>query len=139
MALDPSEFVAVANHLHTHQNPPSGSLRSAVSRGYYAVFLTIKQEVTSRSFTFPRHGAHGALLGALKATNDNHAIRLEKKISRLRRKREDADYELTRGDFEATEVGDIIERCRVLCDELRNSVPERLMVRIGEELEKRAN
>lgn len=128
----------MALHLRSHGNPEQGCLRSAVSRAYYSVLLTVKEELTSRSYEFPSEGSHGKLLGALKGTKDHHALRLKNKIAGLRKKRELADYELAEGDFDAQEVDDILTKCDALCQEFRVSVPPRLKKRIGEELEKRA-
>ncbi len=62
MTFDPREFLRIANQLAQH-NDDEASLRSAVNRAYYSVFLLARQKV---GISGRRQHVHGDVLGALR-------------------------------------------------------------------------
>lgn len=104
-AFQPDDFAAVADFLVTHAEQidesewdarVNGRSRAAISRAYYAVFLTLKAAVQAqrRDGFFPEHDVHAALYQAILAKlGYSHPLTL--KLRSLRRQRRSADYDLS--------------------------------------------
>jgi uncharacterized protein (UPF0332 family) len=86
MTFDPSEFLRIANQLAQSTNDEA-SLRTAVNRAYYSVFLQAREKVGLRGHQ--RH-IHGEVIGRLRRADRAAADQLDK----LETLRGEADYEL---------------------------------------------
>jgi uncharacterized protein (UPF0332 family) len=86
MTFDPGEFLRVAHELSQH-NYDEASLRTAVNRAYYSVFLIARDKVGLRGSQ--RH-IHGQVIGRLRPIDRAAADQLDK----LETLRGEADYEL---------------------------------------------
>ena len=86
MTFDPREFLRVAADL-AQNNDDEASLRSAVNRAYYSVFLQARDKVGLRGNQ--RH-IHGQVIGRLRSADRPAADQLDK----LESLRGEADYEL---------------------------------------------
>jgi uncharacterized protein (UPF0332 family) len=86
MTFNPSEFLRVANELALNTDDEA-SLRSAVSRAYYAVFLQARDCLGLHGH---RRTIHGQVIGRLKSADRNAGDQLDK----LEVLRGEADYEL---------------------------------------------
>ncbi len=87
MTFDPSEFLNVASELA--RNPhDEASLRTAVGRAYYSVFLQACEKLGIRG---RRRRVHGFVIGRLR--HDDPAAGNE--LAKLETLRGEADYEMT--------------------------------------------
>ena len=87
MTFDPREFLRVAGQLAQH-NDDEASLRSAVNRAYYSVFLLARDKLGLRGSQ--RH-IHHQVIGKLK----NADLAAGNQLDKLETLRGEADYELT--------------------------------------------
>ncbi len=100
MVFDPQEFFEIANQLYLdkhYQNEPS--LRTVISRAYYACFLASQKRLQELGASFPDvNRIHRDVIENVKGKNSRMGNHLET----LRTKRVDADYKLnaniTRGE-----------------------------------------
>jgi hypothetical protein len=83
--FDPRDFLALARRLAWHSTDQA-SLRSAVSRAYYSVFLLARGKVGVTT----RERPHKAVIDALKKLDYS----LGTKLAALRRLRTIADYDI---------------------------------------------
>ena len=117
MNFDPESWLQVADICCS--NIPGVSrealLRSAVNRAYYAALLELKRriEVAQGPGAVPAWGTHKALKQALLTAGTSFE-EIEKRLTRLRREREAADYVLNSRELERTEVRMLVEKARWL-------------------------
>ena len=84
--FDPIEYLKLAQRLSAHSQDEA-CLRAAVSRGYYAVFLMVRE----RTKGFSNDTSHRGVQKALK-TRSRYA---SSRLASLHRLRKVADYDLT--------------------------------------------
>jgi len=98
----------------THQ----GRWRSAVSRAYYSVFLELKKIVRTErpGFRIPKEGVHETMRDALDATR-GVTEGFRGAFLTLRRKREDADYNLDQM-YAVEAATDAIDSAEILLDQI---------------------
>jgi uncharacterized protein (UPF0332 family) len=85
MTFDPTEFLRVANALAEHSD--EASLRTAVGRAYYSVFLQARERLGIRG---QRRHIHGLVIAGLRRVDRKVGDQLDK----LEKLRGTADYEL---------------------------------------------
>lgn len=93
--MRPHDFWLLADRLIANEKNPEG-FRSAVSRAYYAAFLTAEEFLAAMGVALlNKSGAHTELLTILGNTGDPALDATQTFLSRLRDERNAADYELT--------------------------------------------
>ena len=91
-SFDPLELLHIAEFL-ANGDASEAALRTAVSRTYYAVFLTVREELQVEG----KRNIHGRVMGALRTYNKETGIQFQK----LMDLRSLADYQLQ--DLETTD------------------------------------
>lgn len=133
MAFQPVDFLELAKDLADNDSDQrQAAFRSAVSRGYYSVLLTIKQRVLDEGFDFPEFETHGKISKSLAGIN-RHANRIKNRLDTLRLRRNEADYNLSGRDYSAERINELVDKCEKLVTECRRA-DSRLFRRLGEEL-----
>lgn len=95
ITFDPIDFLKLAKSLYN--NNDEGSLRTSISRAYYAVFLMCREKIKQKYSNVLQgyekdHGVHQAVIKALKSLK---LYDISDKLDGLRRMRVKADYELS--------------------------------------------
>ncbi len=122
--MRPHDFWLLADRLIANERNPEG-LRSAISRAYYAAFLTAEEFLAAMSISLlNKSGVHSELLTILGNTGDAAIHTARGKLDYLRDERNAADYDLTDRKVETesnarlrlSEAHDVIaelNRCRL--------------------------
>jgi hypothetical protein len=102
MPFDPRDFLGVAETLAGAVSPTEAALRSAVSRTYYAVFLTARDRLRIQV----EKDVHFAVINTFRKMNNGRHRAPADQLDHLRRLRTYADYEMdpqdpTRQDWSA--------------------------------------
>jgi hypothetical protein len=101
--FDPVEFIVLAGQLAAGSatvgaaaSPHSSArVRTAYSRAYYGLYLTVRGEIASRHGLHHRQLNHGALYTHLQSPRASKSVRrLGRELQRLYTLRQTADYEL---------------------------------------------
>jgi len=98
MSFDWSDLLALAEALVRDPNSPGpeeASLRSAISRAYYAAFCSARNFARAKDGLVVSKGprAHGQVIGHFKATRDRSRRKIGTDLDRLRVNRNKADYD----------------------------------------------
>lgn len=128
MRLVPSTFHDVAQHLRaqscecvddTWDRIANARCRTTRSRAYYAVFLAIKDRVTTHraTFRFPEEAVHATVLNAVRHVFDKKS-RISLVLSSLIDQRKDADYELDGLDDPYVGIDSTVTNARFALDEI---------------------
>ena len=90
--FDPKGFLDLAKSLADNPGGGQAEYRSALSRAYYAVFLTARESLVAQKIISPTMSPsdHPLVISALRAINTTVGNQLDK----LRTKRNRADYDL---------------------------------------------
>lgn len=97
--MDAKEYFDLARKLA--QMRTEASVRSAISRGYYAAFHVAKNLVEGLGFTLPKDAAaHDKLYYMLHNAGDKSAEDAAKLLNDLRKRRNFADYDFKRQDMQ---------------------------------------
>ena len=122
--MRPHDFWHLADRMIANEKNPEG-FRSAISRAYYAAFLTAEEFLgTMNILLLTGPGKHNELLNILGNTGDAALATARRALAVLRDKRNTADYELTNNSVETeiqaryclTDAFDVIaelNRCRL--------------------------
>ena len=98
--MRPHDFWRLADRLITNEKNPEG-YRSAVSRAYYAAFLTAQEFLGAMSISLVnRANAHAELLTILGNTGDAALDAAKSFLNTLRDERNAADYDLSDANVE---------------------------------------
>ena len=91
-SFDPKGFLDLAKSLADNPGGGQAEYRSALSRAYYAVFLTARESLVAQKIISPTMSPsdHPLVISALRAINTTVGNQLDK----LRTKRNRADYDL---------------------------------------------
>lgn len=103
MTFDWSEYLNLARKLAgTDANPGNeAELRSAISRAYYAAFITARNYLRDRdNIRIPRERSHQFVINQFRESSDNYRAKLGRRLLRLRNYRVSADYHDTVPDIE---------------------------------------
>jgi len=97
MSFNWTDFLTLADALVRHPNSPGpeeASLRSAISRAYYAAFCSARNLACSKESFIPRGTAedHGRLRDHFRRTRDRTRRQIATHLNRLRNNRNGADY-----------------------------------------------
>jgi uncharacterized protein (UPF0332 family) len=93
--MRPHDFWRLADRLIANEKNPEG-FRSAVSRAYYAAFLTDVDFLAAMNISLlGGPGAHTELLNILGNTGDAALLSARDYLDTLRKQRNKADYDLT--------------------------------------------
>jgi len=133
VAFAPGEFADVADHLSAHRNPREGCLRAAVSRSYYAAFLSLKERLLFYGYDFPQHRAHQRLLDAIEQSGDPQLRPVRKALWLLKKRRGMADYDLDE-EFREADVRKDLEKGRRLLNHIQQRLTQADIQRIGNTL-----
>lgn len=93
--MSPFEFQRLAERLLQNEKNPAG-FRSAISRAYYAAFLTALSLLEDMGVVLGKLDlqAHKNIPLILKSTGDDAIIKVGEKLEGLRTDRNDADYKM---------------------------------------------
>ena len=109
MPFDWSKFLDLARRLSA-ETTDEASLRSAVSRAYYAAFNTAADRMRQDGKTVPEDGtAHVEVWRYYSGANDQFSRKIGSDGSRLKTRRRDSDYDGRRTPS-AGEVNESVER-----------------------------
>ena len=106
-SFPPLDFKTLAGILAPGSAPlKDAKQRTAVSRAYYAAFLTARERLREVPHFGPvkRHGAHDNVLKALIRSGDPVLTPIGRTLSDLRDMREAADYDLDPATLDPTTV-----------------------------------
>jgi uncharacterized protein (UPF0332 family) len=93
--MRPHDFWRLADRLTAHEKNPEG-FRSAISRAYYAAFLTAVDFLAAMNISLlGGAGVHIELLNVLGNTGDAALLLARDSLDTLRKQRNRADYDLT--------------------------------------------
>src|ERR1019366_2771678 len=93
--MRPHDFWRLADRLTANEKNPEG-FRSAISRAYYAAFLTAVDFLASMNISLlGGSGVHIELLNILGNTGDAALLIARDSLDTLRKQRNKADYDLT--------------------------------------------
>ena len=93
--MRPHNFYLLAERLIANEKNPEG-FRSAISRAYYAAFLTSEEFLAAMNISLlGGPGVHAELLAILGNTGDAALLQARNALDTLREKRNKADYNLT--------------------------------------------
>jgi uncharacterized protein (UPF0332 family) len=93
--MRPHDFWRLADRLTANERNPEG-FRSAISRAYYAAFLTAVDFLAAMNISLlSGPGAHTELLNILGNTGDAALLLARDSLDTLRKQRNRADYDLT--------------------------------------------
>jgi uncharacterized protein (UPF0332 family) len=96
--MEGKEFLKLAKKLQNSED--EASLRTAVSRSYYAIFNHVKHYLTTNGITLPPSAqAHEKAHQYLSNSGIDEAADLADDLDNLRKNRNDADYELRSPKF----------------------------------------
>jgi len=121
--FDPTDFLTVARDLGASDRAATtpARLRTAFGRAYYALFLLVREEISSRHHIHYRRLPHGAVYTHLQSPRAGQEVReLGRELQRMYTLRQNADYELApnlvvKGQLEDVELlGSLINRTRKL-------------------------
>ncbi len=107
--MDPRDFCKLASKLATYQE--KAALRSAVSRAYYSLFLSIHGRVESLHVPMPKKRAecHEKLYHILFNCKDDGLRKIATVLNDLRARRNDADYSMESQDVETPKTVQLLE------------------------------
>ena len=93
------EFLQVAKKLSRSKG--EASLRSAISRAYYALFNVASQYLGELGFTVEKGpGGHGHMHYRLSNSGVEQMIKFSQVLNAMRRQRNNADYDMNAKDFQ---------------------------------------
>ncbi len=116
------QYLELADEL-AERRDNEAALRSAVSRAYYAAFCKSRQTLRDQGFIVPRRGAHQFVWEKYQNHSEKSRRRLGAHGERLKKYREDADYEETVPELVKT-VKDSLVRARDVIRLLQNFPPD---------------
>jgi uncharacterized protein (UPF0332 family) len=92
MTFDPQHFLNLATNLASDAKyNDEARYRTAISRAYYAAYLVGRKKLELTGYTFSREeNTHQTVIGFIRRINPA----IGDMLSKLRKKRNDADYEL---------------------------------------------
>lgn len=94
--MNPRDFLIVASTLADKDSPTAAELRTAVSRGYYALYNVAVEFVGKcRVKVLDNQEGHRAVPKALRACGDNNLRDVAAVLDALRTARWEADYSMT--------------------------------------------
>ncbi|MBF0478280.1 MAG: hypothetical protein HQL26_02245 [Candidatus Omnitrophica bacterium] len=98
--MDEINFLNLAKELDERPPVTEEKIRTAVSRAYYYLFLKIRASLESVGLKFKRAAEdHDEVKNMLLKTDITEARAVGLSLEELRRKRNDADYEMEIGGF----------------------------------------
>ncbi len=90
----PEIFLEIARKVKDFRDvDEQGKLRTAIGRAYYAAFLTTREYLRFRGFTFEEKGQHQKVLDALDDLNQEY---IKNQLFTLEKSRVVADYNLNK-------------------------------------------
>jgi len=108
MVFDWTQYLVLAEELAMHSNDEA-SLRSAVSRAYYAAFCTARNRLLQEGEEIPTTGeAHATVWTKYRKSVQKHRKDIGTTGDRLRRSRNKADY-----DDEFPDISEKVEQALV--------------------------
>lgn len=111
--MDPHRFLTQAQRLAA--STEEEDWRTAASRSYFAAFHVASDFMTSLGFTVPHADrAHGYLWMRLQNSGEPAVAQAGRKLSDLRQKRNQADYQLKRGFIQARAVGTVQDATTII-------------------------
>ena len=119
--MKPIEFLDVADRLK--DSSEEADRRSAVSRGYYAVYHSIRHYLKSKINDIPDDilRDHTAVIRCIleggKVANLPDVISFARFLVELKNDRHEADYDLSSTKFNANQSVNFYDRCRKAIDE----------------------
>lgn len=129
MSFSPPDFLELAKELvEGDADPEQAAFRSAISRGYYSVLLTIKHRVQKLGFEFPRYESHKEVSDKLEGIG-GHANRIRNDLDTLRYRRNEADYNLPGEIYSQERAEELVAKCEKLkrsCDSASDNLYRRL-------------
>ncbi len=110
--MDPRDFLNIATAFHS--SPHEEYRRTAVSRAYYALYLTAHQILEAEGLSIPRSGpSHIEVPRYLKDSGDRDAGSIADALMDLYNDRIQADYRMTETRFTPNTCALIVAKARL--------------------------
>lgn len=95
--FDPKEFLTFARSCERSNPSTEAAHRSAISRAYYAAFLSVRAYCVDEDITVQGNVAHSHdnVIRAMWEFPHHNKFHMAKELKRLKKLREDADYDLS--------------------------------------------